>query len=79
MKPLLLLISFLVLTACSPTEEAPEPKTDSQPTVPEDNVFHDQVAALEKAKDAAKKQEEHAQELDAAIEQATGRGDESSN
>lgn len=68
----------LLLTACGQSDETPppDPKLEANATVPEDNVFHDQVEALNKAKAAKKKAEQRAEELDAAIEKSTGTGDD---
>lgn len=78
----MILLASLGLTACGGSEEAAPPQQEQpatgeqQPAVPEDNVFHDQVEALNKAKEAKKQQEARQQELDQAIEEQTG---ESSN
>lgn len=68
------------LAACGSNEDAAPAEqpatTEQQPSIPEDNVFHDQVEALNKAKEAKKLQEQHQQELDKAIEEQTG-GDSS--
>lgn len=78
----LLLLGSLGLTACGSSEEAAPAQTEQpatteqQPAVPEDNVFHDQVEALNKAKEAKKLQEQQKEAMDQAIEEQTG-GDSS--
>lgn len=73
----LLVLAGLVfgLAACGSNEDAAPAEqpatTEQQPSVPIDNVFHDQVEALNKAKAAKQAQEQRQEELNQAIEEQT--------
>jgi len=73
-----LLAGSLGLAACGGNDDAASPQAQEQPAagqqaaVPEDNVFHDQVDALNKAKAAKQAQEQRQEDLDKAIQEQTG-------